>query len=242
ARRVVPEAGAVDDAQRRRPRGVIDGSGFRNNSAGGQGGGIYAEGADVTINSTELQYNSSDDGGAGLHVEDGALTMSRDWLYRNIGNGMAINAVDAVIDNTVIADHDAYGGDGIDVDGGSTASLTNLTIVDNVIPVDVDASSAALSCSILHSNNAPGQVSGGGSATFNIVKASTFANLGGTVGANTYASSFANPMFVAQTSANYRLLSTSPLLGDCVTNGTRPDLDGKAFDQTFFIDLGAYER
>src|SRR6266581_3537980 len=100
---------------------------FVGNSAGGNGGAIFASGTTV-LTGCAVIGNSAGDGGGGIVIQNGALTLTNVTISGNTavtdGGGLQAANIDATLTNVTITANSASTGGGIFRFGGSV-TLTN---------------------------------------------------------------------------------------------------------------------
>ena len=127
----------------------ISGSTITGNTAtgvSGSGGGIFSSNGTVNIDDTMITLNSANRAGGGIEVIDGTLMISTSALNENDvngtagtpnpGNGGALHISGATMfdisESTVSANIAAREGGGLWNQNGSTMTVTNVTISDNI--------------------------------------------------------------------------------------------------------------
>ncbi|HSQ55554.1 MAG TPA: choice-of-anchor Q domain-containing protein [Gemmata sp.] len=127
------------------------------------GGGINAEGGNVTVVDSIIARNEAQGDGGGIRVGTGTLTMSGSSVRRNVsgGNGGGIfGALITLLDSAVIgnAASSTIGGGGIFASG--TVNLTNSTVSGNSA-VSADGGGIECGAAILKDSTISGNTAGG---------------------------------------------------------------------------------
>jgi predicted outer membrane repeat protein len=234
---------------------TIEGSTFLNNSAIGDGGGIFSTGASIlTIRGCEFTGNSAFDGGA-LYNEEGASPL----VVRSVFNRNSANLVDGSggaiqnfnnsspqLLNCIMTNNAAFFGGAMYSDSESTATLINCTIAENVAidsegggGIASDESTPEIFNTIIW-NNHPDQI-----RQFRGVPAEVMNSIveGGFDGTNVLDE---DPLLTNPALGGARLLSASPAI-DAGASVVLPeeeadnDFFGTARPQGAGHDIGAYE-
>jgi len=219
---------------------IIESSDITANSAV-WGGGIYvSDYADVRVNRSYIGQNYAEDGGGGIHVYDGSVTVVDSYIYSNTsGQGGAVDAqgeysnFDLLFSLIVWNEGTVFGSTILAFDN-AVGSLTNCTIADNVSGVNgvifLENAGLQVSNTILWNPNQPELIS----SESNV--AVRYSNVEGGIpkdvsdgGGNLNV----NPMFEDPSMGNFALRPNSL----CIRAGDPliPDLEGLP------LDIGAYQ-
>ncbi len=123
---------------------VMDSVEVRNNSAGGDAGGIFFHGGNQILTNCQIYDNESGENGGGFFCTvESNLTLSNSIMYRNeaANSGGAFyieNATGIIIDKVTIANHQATSGAGFYLDN-SPLTITN-SVVWNDLSEEADIS------------------------------------------------------------------------------------------------------
>lgn len=156
-----------------------------------RGGGLYATGANVTLNYMAFKYNSAAFNGGGIDVENfSTLSLTNSLITNN--------------SQTIMAGGSVHGGGGLSLILGSTATISNTLFTNNFAGEDgaairLEVSSANISNSAMIDNHA--NLAGGGLATleFFSVGLPTHININQTIFQNnTSAHSVGGAIFVGE--------------------------------------------
>ncbi len=123
SRRAVVVTGTVDV--------TIDGLHLRNGSAS-DGGGLYVNGATVTLANSQVHDNATSNDGGGIYATNADLTLSANRIYGNTaggyGGGVRVESGDNLtIERNVILDNAANYG------GGASIHATDVAMVNNIV-------------------------------------------------------------------------------------------------------------
>ena len=196
------------------------------------GGGIYNEGADLTLRATRL-YNSEAALGGGLYSNGGALLLQNNLLHGNTattGGAVHVNNGAATLEYNTLYDNQATGSGGGVYLGAGSLLVTNTIFAGNTAgdggPAYAEGAATANLDHNLYNNNSPDDTVTGADSNENPIEA--------------------NPLFVSpgDTPANLHLLSGSPAFDRAIDTGLHIDYDNdsRPLPAVGGFDIGADER
>ncbi|TWT94191.1 dockerin type I domain-containing protein [Neorhodopirellula pilleata] len=154
----------------------VEGGTFQNNSAGQEGGGLWNSAAGsmsivgTTIQGNTASGNASDQGGGGVFNAGGVLDISGATITNNTadgtsgsGGGILNDAMGSlsVTDSTITSNRSNRAGGGIEVTAGTTNTLTNVVLDNNITGVVPSATAPGNGGGLHISNDADVTITGG---------------------------------------------------------------------------------
>jgi uncharacterized repeat protein (TIGR01451 family) len=226
---------------------TLTGTQIEDNSAENDGGGayVYLNNAVLEVIDGDIGRNSAHNGG-GVYIEAGSATLERTQIISNsaleFGGGIFILSGDSTLVNTIVADNQstlagpgAYigsgsgvfyhttvvhntGGNGVGIEVGGTAHLTNTIVASHTIGV-LSVNTTVLESTLWYGNEA--DLQGEASSRTNDV--------------------FGNPVFIDPNAGDYHVGSSSVAIDQGVPTDLSTDIDGEIRPRGLYPDIGADE-